>query len=64
MRSEPQGTSLSSGGSFILSNHPVKDWLRFLMESGELFGLGSVSMGNTCVSNTAFESLRIGRRGQ
>jgi hypothetical protein len=64
MHSEPQGTSLSSGGSGILGNRPVKDWLRFLTESGELFGLGSVSVGNTYVSNTAFEPLRNGRRGQ
>jgi hypothetical protein len=64
MRSEPQGSSLSSGGSRILGCLPVKDWLGFLTESDELFGLGSVSMGNTYVSNTAFEPLRTGRRGQ
>jgi len=29
MRSEPQGTSLCSGGSRILGYLPVKDWLRF-----------------------------------
>jgi hypothetical protein len=45
MRNEPQGPSLSSGGSRIL----VKYWLRLLSETDGLFGLGSVSMGNTCV---------------
>lgn len=66
MRSEHQGTSLSSAGSRILVqyNLPVKNWLKFLTESGELFGLGSVSLGNAYVRSTAFDPLRIGRRGQ